>query len=116
MDETRPLSPKMLPEIHHWDSAEEGPFTGPALIRKFKAMGYDCAIYNYPPGTCFPDHSHSVDKIDAVLAGEFNIRIFGKDIRLEPGDWVVVPKDTPHSAHVVGNGSVTSIDAVRKRA
>ena len=113
MEEIRPLSPQTLPEVHHWDSSDNGLLTSQALINKFKSMGYHCSVYTYPVGTYFPVHTHPVDKIDAVLEGKFCIKIFGKDVVLESGDWLIVPKGTPHSAQVVGSKPVTSIDAVR---
>ena len=65
------------------------------------------------PGTAFPDHTHSGDKIDAVLAGTFRIVLEGAEVLLGPGDAVAVPRGAVHSAAVVGNESVVSLDAVR---
>ena len=69
--------------------------------------------YSYAPGTCFPDHVHDVDKIDAVVAGTFRVVLEGKEVLLGPGDAVVVPRGAVHSAEVVGDQSVVSLDAVK---
>ncbi|MEK8020773.1 MAG: cupin domain-containing protein, partial [Candidatus Parabeggiatoa sp.] len=69
--------------------------------------------YIYPPGTYFPPHIHDVDKIDGVLAGRFNLEMGGNTVILEAGDTLAIPKGAVHSANVVGNESVISLDAIR---
>jgi quercetin dioxygenase-like cupin family protein len=83
------------------------------LRRILEAAGYDVSRYTYPPGTSFPEHSHGVDKIDAVLSGTFRLVIAGREVLLTAGDWVEVPRGVRHSAAVVGPEPVTSLDAVR---
>ncbi|MEN8800803.1 MAG: cupin domain-containing protein [Thiogranum sp.] len=61
----------------------------------------------------FPDHTHPVDKIDAVLAGKFMMQMVGESVILKAGDALVVPRDAWHAAEVVGSESVVSLDAVR---
>jgi ethanolamine utilization protein EutQ (cupin superfamily) len=41
-------------------------------------------------GTVFPDHTHGVDKIDAVISGRFGILVSGHLAMLGPGDWVSI--------------------------
>jgi quercetin dioxygenase-like cupin family protein len=67
----------------------------------------------YEPGTVFPDHKHGVDKVDAVVSGRFRLIIGGHVAMLGPGEWVDVPSGAIHSAAVVGNDPVVSLDAVR---
>ncbi len=76
-------------------------------------MGYRVTVYVYPPGTRFPPHTPAVDKVDAVLSGRFRITLGEGVAELEPGDWVEVPAGAVHSAEVVGEESVVSLDAVR---
>ena len=71
-------------------------------------------MYVYTPGTVFPDHAHAVDKIDAVVSGRFRMTMRGKAVVLEAGDCLAVPAGTVHSAEVVGNTPVVSVDAVKK--
>ena len=99
-------------KLHNWDPAD-GPLSEPALINKLEALGYRCTCYTYPPGTVFPEHSHNVDKIDAVLRGRFRLSMEGKNIILEAGDYLFVPKGMTHTAEVIGNEAVISIDAVK---
>jgi quercetin dioxygenase-like cupin family protein len=86
-------------EILRWDPDKDGPLGEPALRRKLEKIGYRVSRYDYPPGTYFPAHTHGVDKIDAVLAGQFRITMGEESVVLGPGDAVAVP--------------VVSLDAVK---
>ncbi|MCG3203060.1 MAG: hypothetical protein NFCOHLIN_02978 [Gammaproteobacteria bacterium] len=97
----------------HWDEGLDGPLSEASLGRKLAAMGYRATMYAYPPGTRFPPHSHAVDKIDAVLSGRFRITLREGAVELGAGDWVMVPAGAVHSAEVVGEDPVVSLDAVR---
>jgi quercetin dioxygenase-like cupin family protein len=81
------------------------------MRKKLEAEGYSVAKYTYPPGTYFPDHTHSFDKKDTVLRGRFRLRLLGQEVILEPGDMIAVPANTIHNAEVVGDESVVSLDA-----
>ena len=99
--------------IEHWNTEQEGPLSEAALHHKLEARGYQVTRYVYPPGTVFPPHSHGVDKIDAVVSGRFQMSIQGKSVVLEAGDCLAVPRGEVHSAAVVGDQPVVSLDAVR---
>jgi quercetin dioxygenase-like cupin family protein len=101
----------MQPE--HWDPRTDGRLSESALRRKLEAMGYTVRRYVYPPGTRFPPHRHEVDKIDAVLEGEFALEMEGQRVILRAGDWIAIPRGVVHSAAVLGERSVISLDAVR---
>ena len=96
-----------------WDSASDGELSEAGLRRKLELRGYRVTTYVYPPGTYFSEHTHAVDKIDAVLAGGFRITMNGSVYELGPGDMIAVPRGVPHSAEVIGAQSVTSLDAIR---
>jgi quercetin dioxygenase-like cupin family protein len=100
--------------VRHWNPALDGPFSEAALRGKLEADGYFVARYTYPPGTHFPEHTHDVDKIDGVVAGRFRLVVGGHLVVLGPGDWVAVPRGVRHSATVLGDEPVVSLDAVRK--
>ncbi len=99
--------------IEKWDPERDGPLTEKALRRKLEGQGYHVSRFVYPPGTFFPDHSHDVDKIDAVLSGRFRITMDGQEVILEAGDSLSVPRRTIHSAEVVGHEFVVSLDATK---
>ncbi|MFP3874367.1 MAG: cupin domain-containing protein [Thiohalophilus sp.] len=102
-----------MPQLQHWNESEDGPLNEQALIDKLERRGYRVNRYVYPPGTVFPPHTHAVDKIDAVLSGRFLLEMEGQRIILEPGDSLAVPRGIVHSAEVVGDEPVVSLDAVR---
>lgn len=101
-------------KVERWDEERDGPLTEIALRRKLEGRGYRVTRYVYPPGTFFPDHAHGVDKIDAVLAGRFRLKMQGGEVILEAGDCLAVPRGVVHSAEVVGDASVVSLDAVKE--
>jgi quercetin dioxygenase-like cupin family protein len=101
------------PPVEHWDSGRDGPLSEAAMRRKLEARGYRVSRYVYPPGTVFPDHTHAMDKIDAVLSGRFRMVLEGVEAILGPGDSLAVPRNAAHSAAVVGDEPVVSLDAVR---
>jgi len=99
--------------IEHWDQARDGALTEADMRRKLQTRGYSVSKYVYPPGTYFPEHDHPVDKIDGVLSGRFRMVLEGNSLVLEAGDLLAVPKHALHSAEVVGDQPVVSLDAVR---
>ena len=101
-------------QVDHWRPATDGPLTEAALRRKLEQRGYRVTRYVYPPGTTFPDHTHTVDKLDAVLSGRFRLRMQGQELLLAAGDVLAVPRGTVHNAEVVGSEPVVSLDAVRE--
>ena len=98
--------------VQRWNGAD-GPVTEAALRARLESRGYRVARHVYEPGTVFPDHIHGVDKIDAVVSGRFRLVVGGHLAVLGPGDWVAIPRGSVHSATVLGDESVVSLDAVR---
>jgi quercetin dioxygenase-like cupin family protein len=104
----------MYPVVHHrWNAALDGEFSEQALRSKLEGLGYRVARYSYPPGTVFPDHTHGMDKIDAVVSGHFRLVLGGHVAMLGPGDWVEIPRGVMHNATVMGDEPVVSLDAVK---
>ena len=102
-----------MARLFRWDAERDGPITERGLRDRLEQRGYTVSRYTYPPGTVFPDHTHDVDKIDAVLAGTFRLVLEGEAVVLQPGDAVEVPRGAVHRAEVVGGEPVVSLDAVR---
>ena len=100
-------------ELERWDEQTDGELTEAKLRRKLQDQGYHVSRYVYPPGTYFAPHDHAVDKIDGVLSGRFRMTMHGKEVILEAGDCLAVPRGALHSAEVVGGEPVISLDAVR---
>lgn len=102
--------------VRHWNEALDGPVSEAAMRRRLEAAGYLVSRHTYPPGTAFPEHSHAVDKVDAVISGRFRMVVAGHFAILGPGDWVEIPRGVHHTAAVVGSEAVVSLDAVRMPA
>lgn len=102
-------------KLYRWNAATDGPPIEQALRRRLEGLGFSVGRYVYTPGTCFPDHTHEVDKMDAVVSGRLRITMEGESWAFDPGDMVEVPRGTVHSAEVVGTEPVASLDAVRSR-
>ena len=60
-------------KVEPWNPDEDGPLTEVTLKRKLQLRGFHVTRYVYSPGTYFPDHTHGVDKIYAVLSGRFRM-------------------------------------------
>ena len=101
-------------EVEKWDAERWGKLTEENMRKKLEHQGYSVTRYSYPARTIFPDHSHSVDKKDAVLQGKFKIEAQGRVFVLEAGDVLAVPAGTLHNAKVLGAETVISLDAVRR--
>ncbi len=99
--------------MERWDESKNGAVSEPVLRAKLEARGYQVTRYVYSAGTYFPDHMHEVDKIDAVVSGRFRMTMGENEAILEAGDCLKVPRGTVHSAEVVGDEPVVSLDAVR---
>jgi quercetin dioxygenase-like cupin family protein len=99
--------------VEKWNPDQDGPLSEKALRRKLEQRGYRVTRYVYPPGTIFPEHTHSIDKIDGVLSGRFRMTLEGQEVILEAGDCLAVPRGAVHSAEVVGDEPVVSLDAIR---
>lgn len=99
--------------VRRWNVVIDGPFSEAALRRKLEQAGYLVARQVYAPGTVFPDHVHDVDKIDAVISGRFRMVVAGHLAMLGPGDWVEVARGVRHSATVIGDEPVITLDALR---
>lgn len=101
-------------KVEHWNEDQDGPLSDSGMCAKLEARGYYVNRYVYSPGTVFPEHSHGIDKIDAVLSGRFRMTMQGKSVILEAGDCLAVPHGVLHRAEVVGDESVVSLDAIKQ--
>src|SRR5215467_14227325 len=101
--------------IEHWDPQKDGALSERAMRRKLEQLGFRVARYVYSPGTFFPTHTHSIEKIDAVISGSFRITMGNDSVVLKAGDFVHVPEGAEHGAEVVGNEAVISLDGVAIR-
>ncbi|NIP13780.1 MAG: cupin domain-containing protein [Pseudomonadales bacterium] len=100
-------------DLQSWREDIDGELNADNLRAKLAVGGYAVAMYTYPPGTHFGNHIHAGDKKDGVLSGEFLMEIQGEKVLLRAGDILHVPAGVVHSARVVGEEPVVSLDATK---
>lgn len=83
-------------KVEHWNSEKDGALNETSMRNKLKSQGYSCTRCTFPPGTDFPDHTHSVSKKDSIISGQFRFAMLGNEVILQPGDMVVVPAGVVH--------------------
>jgi uncharacterized cupin superfamily protein len=70
------------------------------------ARGFSCDIWIDPPGREWIDFVHDTDELVMLLEGEEEFEMNGKKYRLSPGEELLIPAGTCHTARNVG--AVTS--------
>lgn len=103
----------MSVEVERLAEPEDGEASEAILRERLEERGYRVGRHVYPPGTSFPEHTHEVDKIDAVVSGTFRMTVEGEEVVLRAGEAVAVPRGTVHTAEVIGDEPVVSLDATR---
>ena len=102
----------MNPRIIHW-LPDWGALSEENIRQRLRDEGYVVSKYLYRAGTYFPMHTHGVDKKDTVLQGNLRIGWEGGSAILQPGDMIEIPAGFLHSAEVVGEETVVSLDATK---
>ena len=84
------------------------------LMAKLKAEAGGCYSWSNGPGDRYAAHSHSFEKVLYCVDGSitFVLESEGKRLQLEPGDRMVLPAGTVHSA-IVGAAGCTCIEGHR---
>lgn len=99
-------------EVESWNP-DWGDLNESNMRKRLEEEGFSVITYSYSPGTYFSEHSHTIDKKDTVLSGKFKMTALGKEFILGPGDMLLVPAGTIHTAEVIGNEPVISLDATK---
>lgn len=73
------------------------------------------SMYRYAAGSRWEEHEHPEDQLTAVLSGEIVFRSDGKELRLGPGQQVLIPGGVPHSAEA-GAAEVVTLNVWPPRA
>jgi quercetin dioxygenase-like cupin family protein len=95
--------------LERWHPAD-GPLSEKRLMRLMELEGFDVLVYTYRPGTFFTEHEHAQEKCDAVLEGVLRVTADGQTFDLRNGDRLYVPAGTRHTAQVIGEKAVVSLD------
>src|SRR5262249_47434771 len=83
-----PLPPTPLPQ------GGAAPTTGGALV---------VLAAELPPGSVVPAHVHDDDQINVVLSGTVGATIDDRELRLEAGSVLLLPRGLPHSLRNLGD-------------
>ncbi len=67
---------------------------------------YRCFEWTDLPGTEYPPHTHPHDEVLCVLSGTMHMTVAGEERTLHAGDHLELPRNTVHTATVVGNSPV----------
>jgi len=98
--------------MERWQAAD-GALSERRMMRMLEMEGYDVLVFTYRPGTVFPEHEHAQSKCDGVLSGTLRISVGDAVFDLTAGDRLYVPAGTRHSAEVVGEKTVVSLDGTQ---
>lgn len=74
------------------------------LMARLRREADGCYSWSNGPGDTYTDHSHSYQKILYCVAGSITFTLADREIRLGPGDRMVLPPGTQHGAVVGPNG------------
>lgn len=83
-------------------------------MRRLESEADGCYAWSNGPGYRYAPHSHSYEKVLYCVDGSitFVLEKTGERLQLKPGDRMVLPPGTVHSAEVGSNG-VTCIEGRR---
>lgn len=88
-----------------------------------RVLSQDCSIWSAPgesvhllkmrlrAGVAFAEHNHDAEQITSVLSGALEFTLAGEVTVLYAGDTVVVPSNVRHSAKVVSEEDVFTVEA-----
>lgn len=84
------------------------------LMTRLRSEAGDCYSWSNGPGDRYAAHSHGYEKVLYCVDGSitFVLAQEGKRLELKPGDRMVLPAGTIHSA-IVGEGGCTCIEGRR---
>lgn len=80
-------------------SSAETPTEGAARAA-LAAEGFEPFAWTDPPGAHYTPHAHDHDESIVCVAGEITFGAGGRALRLEPGDRLMLPAGTVHTADV----------------
>jgi quercetin dioxygenase-like cupin family protein len=63
--------------------------------------------YRYQPGSTFPMHSHDSEQLTVVLSGELVFIFEEGEVRLGPGEALLIAGGRPHAAYVPDDSRLT---------
>jgi len=90
-------------ELVPW--TEETPPREADLARRLAAEGFDALRWSDPPGAEYPPHRHDQDESLWLLRGSMTFGVAGERYPLGPGDRLMLPAGTVHTAVAGSDGA-----------
>ncbi len=76
------------------------------LMSRLRQEADGCYSWSNGPGDTYNEHTHPYEKVLYCVSGSITFTLSDRQIRLEPGDRMLLPPGTPHGAVVGANGCV----------
>lgn len=86
------------------------------LRRQMESEGFDVFRWRDEAGAAYQPHSHDHDESLWVVDGALVFGSGGREFRLKPGDRLLLPKGTVHTARAGGTGVTYLIGELRRPA
>jgi len=87
---------RVVLEVIRWDGRDRP--VEAALRRRLAADGFAAFFWRDAPGAAYAPHEHDHDESIWVVEGEISFGAAGREWRLGPGDRLMLPAGTVHTA------------------
>jgi quercetin dioxygenase-like cupin family protein len=84
---------------------EASPPTESALRQRLQDEGFDAFCWHDDAGADYTAHAHDHDESLWLIDGDISFGIGGQTYRLGPGDRLMLPARTVHTAHAGASGA-----------
>jgi quercetin dioxygenase-like cupin family protein len=92
---------------------EGGPVREDELRRRLEAEGFHVWAWTDSAGADYEPHTHDHDESLWIVAGEITFGADGQRLRLGPGDRLMLPAGTVHTAHAGADGATYLVGELR---
>jgi len=86
-----------------WDG--DAPPGEATLRRRLESEGFEVIAWRDPADRAYDPHSHDCDESLWVVRGRIAFQVGGERFELGPGDRLLLPRGTQHSAHAGPDGA-----------
>lgn len=68
------------------------------IIKAIQKDGYNPILISEDAGYIYDEHQHAETKVIVCVKGKMKVKVNDDEYDFEPGDKLVIPGNTPHSA------------------
>lgn len=90
-------------EVRRWDAS--GDATEETLRQRLEADGFSSFTWSDAPRAHYEEHAHDHDESIWLVAGEIRFGASGRELVLAPGDRLMLPAGTLHTADAGPHGA-----------